>query len=138
MWINFEEEKKHDRVESDVDVLLNDRPNELKRVQENRAFVEQFKKEPIADDKKIVKAFGKDVNLNAVLKLNVANWNEFTMDNLCDMFCSWKIAQLSKYLKKKTGLDFNWTWLFILIILGFGGLIFVIMFILPKLQGVVT
>jgi len=124
-----------DRVESDVDVLLRDRPNELKTVQENRAFIKKIKEEPITDEKKMVKAFGKEVNLNAILKLNIDKWNEFTMDNLCDMFCSWKIAQLQKYIKKKKGLDFDWMWIFILIILGFGGLIFVIMFILPKLQG---
>jgi hypothetical protein len=135
--VDFEVDKDHNHIKKEIDVLLQDRPDELKRVQENRAFVENFKAEPIADSHKMVPAFGKDVNLNAVLKLNTDKWNEFTFDNFCDMFSSWKLAQLEKYLKKKRGLDFNWMWLLILVFLGIGGLIVVMMFVLPSIGNVI-
>jgi len=133
--VNFEENKKPVHIEEDIDILLKDRPEELKKLQETRAFEKEFKAEPIDDEHDTVKALGKDVNLNAVLKQNIDKRSVFTVDNLCDMFVSWRIDQLQKYQKKKRGVDFNWAWLFILIIFGIGGLIFVILILLPKLQG---
>jgi len=124
-----------DSFQDDVDVFLSDHPDELKRIRENRAFEKQFASDPIADKAKTVKAFGKSVNLNAVLKQNMDKRSVFTVDNLCDMFVSWRIDQLLKYQKKKRVVDFNWLWLFILIACGLGGLVFVIMFILPSLGG---
>jgi len=117
--------------------LLNDHPDELKRIQENRAFENKFKSEPIADTHKIIKAFGKNVNLNAVLKQNIDKRSVFTVDNLCDMFISWRIDQLQKYQKKKRAVDFNWMWIFILIACGLGGVVMVIMFLLPNLGGII-
>ena len=54
------------------------------------------------------------------------------------MFISWRIDQLQKYQKKKRGLDFNWMWIFILIMMGIGGMIIVIIFILPSIGRVVA
>ena len=116
---------------------MKDRPDELKRIQETRAFVNEFKEEPIADEHKYVNACGKNINLNAVLKQNIDKRSVFTVDNLCDMFLSWRIDQLQKYQKKKRGLDFNFAWLFILIAIGIGGLAFVMMYILPNIGGAI-
>lgn len=116
---------------------MKDHPDELKRIQEARAFEKEFKAEPISDADKTVKAFGKDVNLNAVLKQNIDKRSIFTVDNLCDMFISWRIDQLQKYQKKKRGIDFNWMWMLILIFLGIGGMIVVMMFVLPSIGNVI-
>ena len=133
--VNFEEKKEPVRVEDDVDILLKDRPDELKRIQENRSFEKRFVSEPIDDENKNIKVFGKNVDLNAVLKQNIDKRSVFTVDNLCDMFISWRIDQLMKYQKKKRGIDFNWAWLLILILIGVGGMIFVMIYILPRVQG---
>ena len=133
--VNFEEKKDPVRVEDDVDILLKDRPDELKRIQENRSFEKRFVSEPIDDEHKNVRVFGRNVNLNAVLKQNIDKRSVFTVDNLCDMFISWRIEQLMKYQKKKRGIDFNWAWLLILIMIGVGGMLFVMVYILPNVQG---
>ena len=133
--VNFEEKKESVRVEDDVDILLKDRPDELKRIRENRSFEKRFVSEPIDDEYKDVRVFGKNVNLNAVLKQNIDKRSVFTVDNLCDMFVSWRIEQLLKYQKKKRGIDFNWAWLLIIILIGVGGILFVMVYILPNVQG---
>jgi len=134
--VDFEETDEPDRIGEDIDILLKDRPDELKRLQENRAFEKKFKAEAIDDNHKIVKALGKNVNLNAVLKQNIDKRSVFTIDNLCDMFVSWRIEQLQKYQKKKRVVDFKWLWLFILIACGIGGVILIILLLLPNLGNI--
>jgi len=124
------------KMEKDIDsVLESSHPEELEMLRENRRFRDDFKKEAIADEHATVKAFGKSVNLNAVLKKDIDNRSIFTVDNLCDMFLSWRIDQLQKYQKKKRGVDFNWIWLLLLIAIGIGGVVLVIAFLLPSLGG---
>ena len=136
--VDFSKEKDYNRVDGNVDSLLSERPEERKRIQDNRSFAEDFKKEPIADSHATVKAFGKSVNLNAVLKKDIDKRSVFTVDNLCDMFLSWRIDQLQKYQKKKRGMDFNWIWLLLLMAIGIGGVVLVIAFLLPSLGGIGT
>ena len=127
---------KHDRISKDIDVLLEDKPEELKRIQENRAFASNFEMKPVKESHANVKAFGKNVNINAILKANLENRSIYTVNSLCDMFLSWRLEQLKKYLSKKKTLDFNYAWLIILIIIGLGGLFFFIIYILPRLGAV--
>ena len=134
--VDFEETDEPDRIGEDIDILLKDRPDELKKLQENRTFERNFKAEPIDDDNKTVKALGKNVNLNAVLKQNIDKRSVFTIDNLCDMFVSWRIEQLQKYQKKKRVVEFKWLWLFILIACGVVGVILIIAILLPNLGNI--
>ena len=127
---------KHDRISKDIDLLLEDRPEELKRIQENRAFAIDFEKKPVKESHANVKAFGKNVNINAILKANLENRSIYTVNSLCDMFLSWRLEQLKKYLSKKKTLDFNYAWLIILIIIGLGGLVFFLVYIMPRLGAV--
>ena len=127
----------YDRISKDVDVLLQGRPEELKRIQENRAFSEKFENNPVKGNAANIDAFGKNVNINAIIKANLENRSIYTVNSLCDMFLSWRLEQLKKYLAKKRALDFNYTWLIILIIIGLGGMMFFLFFILPRLGGVV-
>ena len=126
-----------DRVRKDIDVLLEGRPEELKRIQENRAFAEKFAEHPIKESDANVNACGKSINVNAILKANLENRSIYTVNSLCDMFLSWRLEQLKKYLSKKKTLDFNYTWLLVLIIICVAGLVFFLVFIMPRLGGVV-
>ena len=123
-------------VRKDIDVLLEDRPEELQRIKENRAFAKEFEVAPIKKSDATVKSCGIDIDMNGIIKLNLENWTVFTMNSLCDMFVSWRLEQLKKYLSKKKTLDFNYAWLIILIIIGLGGLIFFLVYIMPRLGAV--
>ena len=127
-----------DRVHKDIDVLLSGRPEELKRIQKNRAFADEFESNPVKEDSAVVDACGKNININAILKANLENRSIYTVNSLCDMFLSWRLEQLKKYLAKKKGIDFNYTWLIILVIICVAGLIFFLLYIMPRLGSVVS
>lgn len=105
------------RVESEIDKLLRDYPEELKKVRENRTFLKKASEMPIPKEKAEVKVFGvKNINLNAILKKNIENRSIFTVDHLCKMHYEMTLAQMLKNRKKKRPMPFNLIWLVILII----------------------
>ena len=132
--LEFKEEKKQD-MDDDLDKIFKSRPAMIEKIRDNREFVEKIKKDDLPDT--TMKVFGvKDVNVNAILKDNIWNRSIFTTDKLCRMFLGATLAQLKKYEAKKRYGTFEHWWLLILIFLGVGGIILVIIFLLPKLGNI--
>ena len=119
-------------VEQKVDKILAGRPEALKKVKDNRAFIEKIKTHRVKDEKAKVKVYGyKDVNLNAILKNNIWNRGIFTVDKLCRMHLGATLEQLKKYEKKKRPTMFRY-WFIFLIIIGVFAAVVVIILLLPK------
>jgi len=116
-----------DDVHKQIDNLVeNSHPEQLREIRENRAFLKQTEEEPLPEKYATVKAFGKNVNINAILKINFIHRSIFTVDELCEMFLAMTIEQLIKFQKKKRGISFDLGWLLVLLIgvpLGIGVLI---------------
>ena len=107
-----------DDIHKDIDRMIeHSHPEELQKIYENREFFKQVEENPIAPDHENIKVFGvEDVNLNAIMKLNVLGRSIFTVDELCEMFLAMTIEQMIKFQKKKRGLGFDMAWLLLLII----------------------
>ena len=116
--MDFSKTNSTDSIHQDIDQLIQgSHPEELQQIYENREFIKQAEKKPIAPGHEIVKVFGvEDVNVNAILKLNVLQRSVFTVDELCEMFLAMTIEQLIKFQKKKRGLGFDMMWLILLLI----------------------
>ena len=135
----MEFKENQENVEEQIDQTLNElftsKPAMLEKIKDNRDFIKNVKKEELPST--TVKVFGvKDVNVNAILKDNIWNRSIFTTDKLCRMFLGATLAQLKKYEAKKRHASFDAWWILILIFLGVGGVILVIMFLLPKLGNI--
>jgi len=119
-------------IEQKVDNILAGRPDALKKVKDNRAFIQKIKTHRVKDDKAKVRVYGyKDVNINATLKNNIWNRGIFTTDKICRMFLGYRIEQLKKYEKKKRPAMFRY-WFIFLLIIGVFAAVIVIILLLPK------
>ena len=124
-------------VENQVDKLLVERPEALKRVKDNRKFIQTIRNQKIKNSHANVKVFGvKNVNLNAILKDNIWNRSIFTTDKLCRMFLGCTLEQLKKYEKKKRAVPMNMIWIIILIF-GIIIVILIVVFLLPRIGVVI-
>lgn len=131
-----DEGKSESTLEDKVDNILSSRPEALRKVKDNRAFVKKLKTKKVKDEHDNVQVYGYiDVPINAILKDNIWNRSIFTTDKLCRMHLGATLEQLKKYEKKKRGVPLNFLWI-ILLILGITIVIVVIIFLLPKIQGV--
>jgi len=129
----FNEDEIHDKV----DGLLSRTPPELEQVNENLDFIRQIKENPIESGEAEIDVFGfETVDISSILKMNIWNRSIFTVDKLSKLFLKMTFEQQKKYLAKKRPLDFNWTWI-LLMLLGLVGAVLVIIFLLPRLGNVV-
>lgn len=122
-------------VEYNVDEILKDKPEALKRVKNNRRFKKHIRVRRVAPSHENIQVFGvKNVNVNAILKDNLWDRSIFTTDKLCRMFLSATLEQLKKYEKKKRTVPLNMMWIF-MILIGVVVAILVVLFLLPKFAG---
>ena len=127
----------HEKLKQGIDNLFGDIPPELQKVTDNLKFINEIRDSDIPPGLGRQRVFGVEiVDVNAILKDNIWNRSIFTVDKLCKMFLQADLEQKKKYLKKKRPLEFSFLWLLILIMLGLGGVAFVIVFLLPRLGGV--
>lgn len=117
-------------VRDDIDYLLDDSPGDLKRIQENRAFIRKAKTKPIPEEDAKVKVFGvKSVNLNAILKKNIEGRNITTVDHLCKMYLDMTIEQRQKYQRRRRKVPFNLLFILLLAIGAAVGLMILLFFL---------
>ena len=128
---------EYKNIGNKVDNLLSERPEALKRVKDNRKFIQTIRNKKIHPNQADVKVFGvKSVNLNAILKDNIWNRSIFTTDKLCRMFLGCTLEQLKKYEKKKRAVPMNMIWIIILIF-GIIIVILIVVFLLPRIGVVI-
>jgi len=124
-------------LEDKVDQMLSDKPEALQRVRDNRRFKKKIGGKQIKKPYDTIKVFGvKNVNINAILKDNLWDRSIFTTDKLCRMFLGCTLEQLKKYEKKKRTVPFNMLWIF-MIMIGVIVVILVVLFLLPRIGGVI-
>jgi len=103
---------------------------ELKRVQQNLEFIKTLIEEPLTKGKHAETIFNAETidPLTEVYGDNIWNRSIYTVDELCDMNESATLEQRIKYRLKKRKVDSKM--LFLLLLLGFGGLCIVLLFFL--------
>ena len=122
-------------VDEKVDKILAGRPEVLKKVKDNRSFINKIKTHRVKDAVARVRVYGyRDVNINAILKDNIWNRSIFTTDKLCRMHLGATLEQLKKYQKKKRHAPINFFFI-LLIILGIIAAVVIILILLPKFTG---
>jgi hypothetical protein len=112
-------------------------PQELQEVGDNMEFEKDVEEHPIPDGIGKTKVFGCETwDINSILKGNYWRRTIYTTDKLCKLFLKADLNQKKKYLRKKNPTNFNFFWIMI-IMFGVVVAIMVIMFLLPRLGGVV-
>jgi hypothetical protein len=120
-------------IEDKVDEMLKDRPDDLRKVKDNRKFIKYIKENKVKDEKADVPVFGvKSVNVNAILKDNIHDHVIFTIDKLCRMYRSMRLEKLKKYQRKKRNVPINAIWV-IIILFGVIMAVLIVLFLLPQL-----
>lgn len=128
---DLSEKTKHDKIRKYLD---EDLTPEMKRADDNIEFENEVLTKPIIPGVGKVDAFGETWDINMILKGNYWGRTIYTTDEICKMFLTWAIEKQKKYLRKKNAMDFNYTWLFLLMLGGVAALLF-IMFVLPSLSA---
>lgn len=124
-------------INDKIDDVLKNKPEDLKRVINNRRFKVKIRKKKVDETAENIPVFGvKNVNINAILKDNLWDRSIFTTDKLCRMFLSYTLEQMKKYERKKRAVPLNMLWI-ILIMFGVVIAIVLVLFLLPMLGGVV-
>lgn len=119
------------------EILDKDLPPELKIVDDNLNFEKQVEEHPIPPGIGSVSVFGYETwDINSILKGNYWRRSIYTTDKLCKLFLKASLERQKKYLKKRNAMDFNWIWLLLLMAIGIGGVVFVIIILLPSLGGI--
>lgn len=111
-------------------------PPELQIVGENMDFEKTVEEHPIASGVGATKVFGCETwDINSIQKGNYWRRTIYTTDKLCKLFLKADLNQKRKYLRKKNPTNFNFFWIMI-IMFGVVVAIMVIMFLVPRLGGV--
>jgi hypothetical protein len=112
-------------------------PQELQVVGDNMEFEKDVEEHPIPDGIGKTKVFGCETwDINSILKGNYWRRTIYTTDKLCKLFLKADLNQKKKYQRKKNPTNFNFFWIMI-IMFGVVVAIMVIMFLFPRLGGVV-
>jgi len=130
----------HDKIASRIDQMnyLKRKPMEyspeLKRVEDNLRFSKKMNDDPLQKHTHERVIFGRTFDPAVqVYGNNIWDRSIFDVDALCDLYVSASIDQQQKYLKKKRKTDSNMLWLLILV--GFGGVALLILFIVMGVVG---
>ena len=106
-------------------------------VKDNIRFAKKIHDKPVKQggryDKKIFGAT--TINLNHYINQRIWPRSIYVTDKLLRLNALAELKMLEKYLKKKRKIGFDNWWLIILIMCGIGGVILVIIFLLPKIMG---
>lgn len=124
-------------TDKQVEELLKNRPEDLRKVKDNRRFVNYIRNHKVKQGSDEIKVFGvKSVNINAVLKDNIHDHTVFVMDKICRMHRNMLYEQLKKYVRKKRTTPINIYWI-IIMIMGIAVALLIIVFLLPRLGTVI-
>jgi len=130
-------DKDEGDIHDKIDGLLSRTPPELQQVNENLDFIKQVKDNPVQKGEAEIEVFGfETVDISSILKMNIWNRSIFTVDKLSKLFLKMTFEQQKKYLAKKRPLDFNWTWI-IIMLMGIVVAVLVMVFLLPRLGNVI-
>ena len=111
--------------------------SQMQKAYSNVVFRNKVKEAPILGDKYKKLIFGVEyINLQPYLNMRMWPRGIYTTDKLLRLDASAGLEFLKRYLAKKRTLPFNMWWLLI-IIFGVIGAIFVILFLLPQLGGII-
>jgi len=127
-------------AKGDVDKLrehLDALPPELKIVDDNLDFEEKVEEKPIPPGVGTVDVFGETWDINAILKGNYWRRSIYTTDKICKLFLKASIETQKKYFKKKNAMEFQYWWLIVLVFIGIGALAFMLIFVLPRVGGII-
>lgn len=119
--------------------IFSDTPMELKKTQENLGFINRIRENLSRVKKKNVSVvvFGVEkVNLDDILMMNIWDRSILTTDAVSRLVFKMTFEQMKKYLPKKTQKGFEYWWIIILVGIGVTAILLIMMFLLPKLQGV--
>ena len=120
-------------IEDTVDEILRDRPDDLRKVTDNRRFIKHIKENQVDPKVADISIFGvKSININAILKDNIQNHVIFTIDKLCRMYRSMTYEKLKKYQRKKRNVPISMIWI-IIIMFGVIMAVLIVIFLLPQL-----
>jgi len=120
-------------VEKQVDSILSNRPEALKRVRDNRRFKKRIRVRRVVPKAENITVFGvKSVNVNAILKDNLWDRSIFTTDKLSRMFLNMTYEQLKKYIVKKRAVPMGMLWI-LMLLFGVGAVVLVVLFLLPSM-----
>jgi len=134
---NFKKEKDGELNNIHKQIDGEELPPELKIVDDNLEFEKKLEEHPIPPGIGEVDVFGETWDINAILKGNYWRRSIYTTDKMCKLFLKASIETQKKYFKKKNAMEFNFLWLLMLIGIGIGGLIIIILFVLPSIGNVV-
>jgi len=126
---DLSKQKKHDEI---TRLLDEDLTPEMKQADDNITFEQRVLEDPVQPGVGKVDAFGETWDINMILKGNYWGRTIYTTDEICKLFLKWTIEKQKKYLRKKNALDFDWTWILLLVFGGIGALLFIV-FLLPRL-----
>lgn len=110
--------------------------SQMQKAYSNVVFRNKVKEAPIMTDKYKRKIFGEYINLQPYLNMRMWPRGIYTTDKLLRLDASAGMEFLKRYLAKKRTLPFNMWWLLI-IMFGVVGAVFVVIFLLPQLGGIV-
>lgn len=127
--MEFKEAKINKSVEDNVDRLFKDRPMELKKIRDNKAFIKEIEVNPLPVKVASIPVFGTSVDFNDILKDNIWNRSAYTVDMLCDMFLHMNIERMKKYQAKKRKIQTNLLWILLILMFVGVGLIVLVMFL---------
>ncbi len=136
----------HDKIKELLDKKTNSKDDEpfdpliispeLKQVRQNLEFIKTLIEEPLTKGEHTETVFGVERidPLTEVYGDNIWNRSIYTVDELCDMNESATLDQRMKYRQRKRKVDSKM--MFLLLLLGFGGLCIVLLFfLLPMFMG---
>src|SRR6056297_2192631 len=126
---DLSKQKKHDEI---TRLLDEDLTPEMKQADDNITFEQRVLENPVQPGVGKVDAFGETWDINMILKGNYWGRTIYTTDEICKRFLKWTTEKQQKYLRKKKPLDFDWTWILLLVFGGIGALLFIV-FLLPRL-----
>ena len=133
-------EDPHDKISKIIDEKPTTRLDEsykskrVEQVYDNLKFAKQVRENPITIDKYKEKILGYNLNLEPFIEMRVWPRSIYVTDKLLRLVASARLEFLKRYLVKKRKMDLDLKWLIILF-LGIGIAVFVILFIIPMLQG---
>lgn len=125
--------RSHDDIARFLD---GDMTPEMKIADDNFTFEKKIIEQPLPAGTGKVDVFGYETwDINSILKGNYWGRSIYTTDKICKLFLKWNLERQKKYLRKKNAMEFDYTWLLIIMIVGVVAFIALI-FLAPQFGGI--
>ena len=128
----------HEEISRRLDAINDTKMTpEMKLIDDNLEFENKALENPLPSGVGTVNVFNCETwDINAILKGNYWGRSIYTTDKICKLFLKWNLERQKKYLRKRNPMDFDWTWILLLVIIGVVALLAII-FLLPQLGGAI-